>query len=160
MARYRKRQALERGPNGRCLCRWCGTETTPPRRTFCSDACVSEYLIRSNGGDLRRAVFGRDRGVCALCGFDAEAFKRSLKGLGYARKAARLRELGIPTHRISFWDADHIVPVVEGGGEAGLDNLRTLCIPCHKSVTAELMTRLREPKDGESPEADPTAAHG
>jgi 5-methylcytosine-specific restriction endonuclease McrA len=36
---------------------------------------------------------------------------------------------------------DHIVPVVEGGGACGLENLRTLCKPCHKRVTAELAGR-------------------
>lgn len=43
--------------------------------------------------------------------------------------------------RSSGWDADHIVPVVEGGADGGLDNYRTLCHPCHKRVTAELAAR-------------------
>lgn len=42
----------------------------------------------------------------------------------------------------SLWDADHIVPVAEGGGGCGLENLRTLCRVCHGRVTAELRTRL------------------
>lgn len=42
----------------------------------------------------------------------------------------------------SLWDADHTVPVVEGGGAAGLDNLRTLCVPCHQTVTKALRQRL------------------
>lgn len=33
-----------------------------------------------------------------------------------------------------FWQADHIVPVVHGGGTAGLDNFRTLCLHCHREV--------------------------
>jgi len=41
----------------------------------------------------------------------------------------------------SWWDADHIQPVVEGGGGCGLDNYRTLCVPCHKAETAELARR-------------------
>ena len=36
-----------------------------------------------------------------------------------------------------LWDADHIIPVKEGGGQCGLDNIRTLCISCHKKVTKE-----------------------
>jgi 5-methylcytosine-specific restriction enzyme A len=39
------------------------------------------------------------------------------------------------------WEADHIVPVIEGGGECDLSNLRTLCLPCHRKVTAELAKR-------------------
>lgn len=40
--------------------------------------------------------------------------------------------------RSTGWDADHILPVVMGGGNGGLKNLRTLCHPCHKRRTREL----------------------
>lgn len=40
------------------------------------------------------------------------------------------------------WEADHIVPVVEGGGECGLENYRTLCVPCHKRATRALRQRM------------------
>lgn len=52
--------------------------------------------------------------------------------------------------RSTGWDADHIVPVVEGGGGCGLDNYRTLCHPCHKEATAHLAKRralARNPKN-------------
>lgn len=39
------------------------------------------------------------------------------------------------------WEADHIIPVVEGGGECGLENYRTLCLPCHRKATAALAAR-------------------
>ncbi len=42
-----------------------------------------------------------------------------------------------------FWQADHIVPVAEGGGGCGLDNLRTLCTPCHAAETAGLRSRRK-----------------
>ncbi len=42
-----------------------------------------------------------------------------------------------------FWQADHIVPVAEGGGSCGLNNFRTLCSPCHQSETQKLKFRLR-----------------
>jgi len=35
----------------------------------------------------------------------------------------------------SLWQADHIIEVVDGGGETDLSNIRTLCIPCHKQKT-------------------------
>lgn len=41
----------------------------------------------------------------------------------------------------SLWEMDHIKPVVEGGGGCGLDNLQTLCIPCHRAETAALAAR-------------------
>ncbi|HUW14746.1 MAG TPA: HNH endonuclease signature motif containing protein [Anaerolineae bacterium] len=43
---------------------------------------------------------------------------------------------------MSSWHADHIVPVVDGGGACGLDNLRTLCWRCHRSETRKLRRRL------------------
>lgn len=41
-----------------------------------------------------------------------------------------------------LWEADHIVPVVEGGGACGLDGLRTLCRQCHVAETRKLRARL------------------
>ena len=35
------------------------------------------------------------------------------------------------------WQADHVVPVYRGGGLCGLENLRTLCTPCHADVTRQ-----------------------
>jgi len=51
-------------------------------------------------------------------------------------KATLVVRLGFDRHRATFWDADHCVPVVEGGGESGLENYQTLCQPCHKAKTA------------------------
>jgi 5-methylcytosine-specific restriction endonuclease McrA len=36
------------------------------------------------------------------------------------------------------WQADHIVPVSRGGGETGLDGLRTLCTEHHRVETKKL----------------------
>jgi hypothetical protein len=46
------------------------------------------------------------------------------------------------TTRRSLWDADHIRPVAEGGGQCDLDNLRTLCLLCHREATSRLRLRL------------------
>ena len=40
--------------------------------------------------------------------------------------------------RKSLWDADHLVPVAEGGGQCDLSNMRTLCLLCHREATAAL----------------------
>ena len=45
------------------------------------------------------------------------------------------RKIWIRKHGGGLWDADHIIPVKDGGGMCGLDNLRTLCISCHKKIT-------------------------
>lgn len=42
-----------------------------------------------------------------------------------------------------FWQADHKLAVAEGGGSTGLDNLRTLCTPCHSAETEQLLARLK-----------------
>ena len=45
--------------------------------------------------------------------------------------------------RKTWWEADHILAVVEGG-DSNLDNVRTLCIPCHRAVTKELRERRKK----------------
>jgi 5-methylcytosine-specific restriction endonuclease McrA len=135
---------LPKGPNGRALCRWCNLEVPEGRRTFCSEWCVNEWRLRSNPGYLREQVFARDRGVCAQCGVDCESEMRRLKRLKGASRLKAWRDWGFrPNQRKSLWDADHIVPVVEGGGECDLSNMRTLCARCHRQATAELRTRLK-----------------
>ena len=51
----------------------------------------------------------------------------------------------------SWWEADHIVPVVEGGGQCGPENYRTLCCRCHRVVTNELRQRLQKAKGPVAP---------
>jgi 5-methylcytosine-specific restriction endonuclease McrA len=43
-------------------------------------------------------------------------------------------------HR-DWWEADHIVERVRGGGTA-LSNLQSLCSPCHKAKTRRLHGEL------------------
>jgi len=128
---FANEKRLPRGPNGRCLCRRCGTEVAPPRRTFCSDACVHEWKLRTQPEYVRRKLFERDHGVCAICRLDTVAELRAL-----------LKRTIHPGTRMGhLWHADHALPVVEGGGECSMDNFRTLCPPCHKRETAKLATR-------------------
>jgi len=138
------RDSLPKGQNGRVLCRYCSLEVPAGRLTFCSDWCVHEWRIRSNPGYLREQVYARDRGVCAVCQIDCAAEWIRLKR---ARGSARVRAWagwGIRSgQRQSLWDADHILPVVEGGGECDLSNLRTLCLKCHRAATAALRERRR-----------------
>lgn len=49
-----------------------------------------------------------------------------------------LARQGFDPGRRSFWDCDHVVEVVNGGGQCGLENLQTLCQPCHKAKTKQL----------------------
>lgn len=118
-----------RDADGRVVCRRCSAVIPKGRRrTFCSAECVHEWRLRTDAGYLRLKTFERDHGICALCGVDSVAERRVKKARGTGR----------------CWQADHIVPVVEGGGQCGLDNIRTLCHVCHLAMTAELAKRRAE----------------
>jgi 5-methylcytosine-specific restriction protein A len=133
---------LEKGPAGRNLCRQCRVEVPKGRRTFCSDGCVDGWRMKTDPGYARQQVLARDRGVCCSCGLDTVALLHQLRALSLCDRRARYKQLAIPESRTSsLWDMDHIVSVVEGGGECGLDNYQTLCIPCHNRKTAELAAR-------------------
>ncbi len=135
---------VERGPSGRPLCRWCRMETPSGRRTFCSDACVHEWRLRTDPGYLRERVLLRDAGICAKCGADTVTLRRDMRRLDFAARRKLLKEWGLTERsRKSLWDADHIVPVAEGGGQCDLANMRTLCLKCHREATAALRARLR-----------------
>lgn len=136
--------SLPAGPNGRALCRWCQLEILPGRRrTFCSDYCVHEFRLRSDPAYLRDKVFDRDKGVCAKCGIDARAVFFEMKRAKGAKRLRMLSDWGLKRmHRDTLWDADHITPVVEGGGECDLNNMRTLCLRCHREETSRLRARM------------------
>ena len=136
-------QLLSKGANGKSLCRWCSFEVPKGRRSFCSEQCVHAWRLRTSPAYLRDAVFKRDRGVCARCTVDTVSAYSMLRRARGERRRALLQVWGLPAlRRKSLWDADHILPVVEGGGECDLSNLRTLCIHCHRVVTDELRLRL------------------
>jgi 5-methylcytosine-specific restriction protein A len=137
------RNNLRAGSNGRFLCRWCNLEVPRGRLTFCSEWCVEEWKLRSDPGHLREKVLQRDRGVCALCGLNCIAELHRIKRLRGAARSKAITAWGL-RGRKSIWDADHITPVVEGGGECDLSNMRTLCLKCHRKHTAELRDRLRK----------------
>lgn len=149
------RKSVPTGPNGRGLCRWCALEVPRGRFTFCSEYCVHEWKLRTQPAYLREQVFERDRGVCAGCGVDSVAAARQLRYSRGARRNALLAHWGLKARtRKSLWDADHILPVAEGGGECDLENIRTLCLRCHRAATMVLRDRLRLAKriSGRTPE--------
>lgn len=136
------RASLPKGESGRTVCRYCGLEVPRGRFTFCSPWCVEQWKLRSNPGFLREKVWDRDQGICAGCGVDCHAAWLHLKRMRGAARVRAYADWGLkPGSRKSLWDADHVLPVVEGGGECDLANIRTLCLKCHRLATAALRKR-------------------
>jgi hypothetical protein len=139
-----KSSEIERSAGGRPLCRWCRNEVPKGRRTFCGDVCVHEWKLRTDPGYLRDRVFERDKGLCAQCGVDTKTLRSDMRKLDYAARREFLKKWGLREgSRKTLWDADHIVPVAEGGGQCDLSNMRTLCLICHREATAALRVRLK-----------------
>lgn len=124
-------------------CRWCNKGVIKPRRTICSNECQHELLIRTNNRYIRDCLYKRDKAICSVCKIDtkqiaANALKLADEELHNYLKSNNIslkRKIWIRKHGGGLWDADHIVTVKDGGGVCGLDNLRTLCISCHKNKT-------------------------
>ena len=97
---------------------------------------------------MRTCVYKRDNGICAECKQDTKKIARQAKIFKNEKKWKEYYDLleknNIPKNRKvwgrgfggGLWDADHIVAVKDGGGDCGLDNIRTLCIQCHKTNTS------------------------
>ena len=124
-------------------CRLCDGELPSRRRAWCSEDCLDAYFMVISGSHVRVKVFERDRGVCAECGLDTNELENRVRYLAMEPKRVAVNMLAAQGFNASLWggwtslwDADHIDPLNEGGGY-GLDNLQTLCTPCHKEKTAE-----------------------
>jgi len=148
---YRKKHGVadKRGPTGRRVC-VCGTEVPSGRIYWCSTKCVLIFKGENDWTYIRRQVEKRDHGICAICKVDTCMQSAKHSHLLRKDRAAAIKyseSLHVPNHRSwgDWWDADHIVPVVEGGKNS-IDNLRTLCIACHLNETAKLRKRLAKPK--------------
>jgi len=132
--------------DGNNRCRWCGGIVPKPRIKWCSKECVDEYLLRADGGVLTRETYKRDQGICADCGLDTKPigklalqlrgsyFSGGVNGRGkwYSDAKWYLDEIGVKyDDNYNLWNAHHVIPVKDGGGCCGLDNIVTVCLACH-----------------------------
>jgi len=147
-------------------CAWCANILSEASTAegvtsiYCSQECAMEGRLRRGGMSsthVRLQVFALEKGVCQRCGVDAHALYLRIKALqpperlnvlcnanwNLPKTGAALERLLQHPKEGDFWQADHIVAVSEGGGRCGLDNLQTLCTPCHLRDTEQLRSRLR-----------------
>ena len=138
--------------DGTYLCSVCGGPMQRPTfKRYCGSACREIAYVTTDPAFARRKVWQRDKGVCAECGCDTSKIARIMRWAekfgvptwyyseGIVTITRLLRQMGFKTNHL--WEMDHIEPVVEGGGLCGLENLRTLCVPCHRLDTKELAGR-------------------
>lgn len=142
---------------GKPLCRWCKEPVPKGSRSWCSTKCVDEYRVRAWPGHARKLVKKRDKGMCGLCGLRTiemwHAFHEALWKLpnrwAEEDRIALALKMGLAERfgrqaSSTWWHMDHIIPVSEGGGACGLENLRTLCLECHYTETVKLRIRLAD----------------
>lgn len=156
----------QKGPNGRGLCTWCGSEVPNGRRSWCSDQCVDEFRQRKERAYWNGKARRRDKGICQCCGIDIgrvchllhSKISADLSWINHrfwpgtnqinpywkAFEIYRLREeyyrrLGWPSYGVAE-EFDHIVELADGG-ENTLANLQTICSRCHKRKTAAFAAR-------------------
>lgn len=173
-------------PDKRPPCRWCKGPCLPPRSKLCSASCAEEWGRRFSWNRTRRAVEKRDKGVCRKCGLDTAAVRRDVLELAklytsgpyliaalltHGRHLATvevIRRVGLPFRAVfkdrHLWEADHIIPVAEGGDHFAMANLQTLCLVCHRAKTAEqagrraAANRAAKPKEPRCPRRRPTTS--
>jgi 5-methylcytosine-specific restriction protein A len=139
---------------------------------WCSRACFNDVALRCGLVKAPVLVLERDHGICARCGSDAGTATRAIEHirridrwdfrLTYLQNRDRtaasreavaliLAAWGVTDESRALWDADHVIPVIEGGGGCGLDNYRTLCVTCHRSETSTLAARRAEARRAQRP---------
>lgn len=147
--RFINSRMLPKPPKG--FCKWCGKKAS---FVWCSEQCRQEAYIRF--GYVDRYIFNRDKGICAKCGIDTHWLKTEMQKImniwrwripkicSFIDLVQGFGPWGTDFYR-RLWEADHIIPVIEGGGCCGLENYQTLCLVCHKKETA-LLAKKRSRK--------------
>ncbi len=111
--RYQKRLCLHDlfpAKEGVCAC-GCGLAIGGRKRKWFSEACRTQAyihfaIVKGDSQVIRWQLYNIDFGACRSCGAITEE-----------------------------WEADHILPVSQGGGGCDLSNFQTLCKECHSNKT-------------------------
>ena len=120
-------------------CAWCAAELPPRRRTWCSDRCGDAFWANHWWSVARSTAKRRDRYRCTRCGTRGPkrptvAALRTRPAYLKAMRAWRAQK------KVGRLEVNHIDPCLGKHGQLScahhLDNLETLCLPCHKEHTA------------------------
>lgn len=140
------------------ICRFCGGVCPGKRTAWCSQACVDEFFLTCHDPTaIENYITERDKEVCQVCGLDLKRFVKDfletpldkieqrlwrLEGFVSKEKLSQFepnlrgcQKILAELTRRRLWEIDHKVPVHQGGGLCPLDQLSTLCLPCHKKKT-------------------------
>jgi 5-methylcytosine-specific restriction endonuclease McrA len=133
------------------ICSFCGLDTAALKVAFdrTIEAArefvrIAEVAAERCGAFRQRVTYPRQQGPLtgeqqqALDRFDAAIKEQDLQHQAIKTRWQILTGIWPSGH---LWEADHIVPVIEGGGECGLEGLRTLCRWCHIKETRLLAKR-------------------
>jgi hypothetical protein len=128
--RYLRPRVYERDGG---LCQICGCDPEVLKQGVLDASRIAAAAVR-----FKELGYGPD---------DRAAWKKDVRRVEEARAAAEretraLLPAGFPEDiSRDWWECDHIVPRVKGGKDC-MENLRVLCVPCHKGETAALAARL------------------
>lgn len=111
---------------------------------WCSDECVKRYTRIGSWGGLTGRIHTRDRNTCRLCG--GGGLVASCMQREFVDTAGNFHPA--LTRLVSQFQVDHILPVHDGGTDDPA-NLRLLCVPCHKLVTALWLGRRARSRTGQ-----------
>ncbi|WP_371930971.1 HNH endonuclease [Lewinella sp. JB7] len=94
----------------KCAC-GCNAHLSRNRRRWATKECQMHALknfliVKGDTGTIRNELFHLDKGFCRWCGIHDPQ-----------------------------WEADHILPVYQGGGATSIENFQTLCKSCHLEKT-------------------------
>lgn len=113
----------------KCVCHHCGVDTEKMRKRFEKATCwepPNQYLYVQNGVFWRAAY---DHAL-AISHRHQQRWRDAAK-----KRLATMRSQGWPGYSSrDWWEMDHITPYSEGGLTV-LENVRTLCVLCHKKRT-------------------------
>lgn len=127
-SRFPVRQLRDDGTYG---CRGCGGVIPKGRRAWCSKACADRY----DPFRVLIAVRKRDGDVCKICGLDCRKARAHWLRQKPAFYTGDLSYDDWRRKKPPAAEYDHVKPFSEGGLTV-LENMRTLCAPCHRAVTA------------------------